>query len=186
MINQDLKKDFEEFQTNYLHKLDNTLLLDQFENKEVKYLLSLFYNDSQRVTKMTGSLLNSIFYNKKQTFILSKRIMQKLFQNDLNILGNDKKFKTLNYSNYITMLHKLFSSGILERLRNSTGRKAGVYKLIKPNFVSLLHLISKEETDNLKVSIEEYFEAQELGTVDYYDTNDNAFVTEIPEENNGK
>ncbi|MDD5650837.1 MAG: hypothetical protein PHF86_10560 [Candidatus Nanoarchaeia archaeon] len=136
--------------------------VESFTNSEIIDFLNFFYKQEDSVVNLMGTFFNSIFTHKKQSFIFSKRIMNRLAQIDFNL-----KFKTFSYETYKDMMKRLFTHDYLVRIREPQGKRAGVYKILDPDIVRILYEIAKDEYQG--VTPQEYFESQEMAAVDFYD-----------------
>ena len=126
-------------------------------HKDISALLKYYYNASGFESR-AASLINSLFYQNLQTFMFCRKTMARLYSQDPL-----SPYRTLNNRDYGMFLKTIINSPDFEVLRLPTGSKAGVYKLVKPELVSLLHQNCSQK----------YFEAQEIFAIEYFDTDGN-------------
>lgn len=120
---------------------------------EVSIWLSVLYTSSGNRLRI-APIYNSLFNQNLQTFIFSRKTLIDLYAQDAknaNITINDKQ--------YTKFLFEFCANPMFEVLRVPTNNKAGVYKLIDPDLVSILH----------KNFSSKFFAAQEKFAVQYYD-----------------
>jgi len=136
-------------------KLSQTEIVKNTKNKDVRDFLSALYGNVDPLINKMASVMNSILFQKKVAFILSKRIATELIRADKNVSS-----KTISSSMYRLMIYKLTESlKFIERIREPTTNKAGVFILKQPEFLQLLYLEKGKE----------YYEAQKIVTLDLYD-----------------
>jgi hypothetical protein len=117
-----------------------------------RYFFEYMYSKPNSVKKIT-TVINAVFTQKRQTFMLSRDFCVDLIKNDQNhglSLGNKE---------YSKLLFNITNCGLFEKLKEPTNRKAGVYKLVEPQLVLELH----------KLAAKEFFQAQEELVLDYYE-----------------
>ena len=150
----DFSKIFEDFEKEGNVKLNKTGDISDFDMPEIQAILTYLYDHPDSQMKKFGTLLNSIFYHQRQIFLLSRRIFGNLIVDDRNI-----NISSINSETWAEFLRKCVQGGYLERLREPTKNKAGIYKLIREEFVDILH----------KYHNREYFDAQEKAALKFYD-----------------
>jgi hypothetical protein len=108
--------------------------------------------------KRTTTLLNALFTQKKQTFMMTRDYCIKLMKEDVNhklSLGND------GYSKWMAQISDN-NNQFFKTLRPPTGSKAGVYQLILPSLVKELH----------RLAAEDYYKAEEKAILEFYESNE--------------
>jgi len=112
--------------------------------------------------KRTTTLLNALFTQKKQTFMMTREYCIKLMKEDVNhnlSLGHG------GYSKWMAQVSD--DSQFFKTLRPPTGSKAGVYQLIQPALVKELH----------RLAAEDYYKAEEKAILDFYESTDDTEKT---------
>jgi len=150
---KDLIKDYD-FTINDCLLKETTKDLADFKLEEVKDCLTDMYKHPSPLTRRMASVFNSIFTHHAQTFLLTKKsLIDLLNQDDLQ----DKK--NISGQDYKLFIFKLTNNGHFDVLRRPTGNKSGVYKLVQKDFVKQLHNLHSAD----------WFDNQEQKVVDYYD-----------------
>lgn len=129
--------------------------IQDFELKEVIEVLEYSYKSKDPNEKRMATLFNAIFTHHSQTFLLTKAAFRDLIKND-----NNSPYSNISGTEYGTILSIMLKVGHFTCLRPSTGSKAGVYKLVHPDFVDALY----------KLHSKEWFDVQEQKVLDYYDS----------------
>jgi hypothetical protein len=114
----------------------------------------VMYETPDTTFKRITSILNAIFTQRMQTFMLSRTSVIKLIKEDPN---HDL---SLSPNEYNHLLKVISQRSYFEVLRPHTKKKAGVYKLIEPELTKELH----------RLAASEYFEAQEKNVLAFYET----------------
>lgn len=115
----------------------------------------VMYETPDTTFKRITSILNAIFTQRIQTFMISRTSIIKLIKEDPN---HDL---SLSPNEYNHLLKVISQQSYFEVLRPHTQKKAGVYKLIEPELTKELH----------RLAAKEYFEAQEKHVLDFYENN---------------
>lgn len=176
MINYD--KLYEELEPDELF-LKKTTKLDEFKNEEIKQHLEPLYKAgfNETMKHRLGTIMNSIFTQENQTFLMSRDSTALLFEGDL-----DSKYKSCSNSDYKHLLKTITNISLFETLRIPVGRKAGVYKLVAPELVDTLYRLVGRKA----------LEEQERKALEYYDGTDKpkkeprSFKQYLKDNNNGK
>ena len=141
----------------FLYKTMSLADLDQVLNikddASGRPIFDMLYENSNATIARTASLINAIFTQKLQTFMLSRNYCITLIKNDIN------HEYSLSNGEYSRLLHYITNSGMFQVLRKPSNKKAGVYKLIQPDFVAELH----------RLAAKEYFESQEKHVLEFYE-----------------
>lgn len=137
-----------------LYFLHTTLKIKEHPKEVQKILKFLYGSVDQNLKNRMGTIMNAIFTQNLQTFLLSKRTLYKLFLAD-----SESKYKSLSSREYSLLLARLTNSGLFETLRYPTINQAGVYKLINPEMVAII-----ESNIGRKL-----LALQEKNVVDFYD-----------------
>ena len=136
----------------YLYK---TISLEE-HSSDIKEVLEELYNPNKgEFFKRLATIFNAVFAQNSQTFLLSKRTLLKLMQEDKNTTHGG-----LSSRDYKFLLAKITNSSSFITLRPPTNNHAGVYKMIDPYLVSLL--VAQVGQKALL--------AQEKAITNYYDT----------------
>lgn len=135
-------------------KLDYTHPLDEFEDKEMKNTLKLFYNHKNSHVKKIGSILNALFYQPRKIFIITKKLLNSLVKYDVNIKAN-----SVDSEAYGKALYHMFNNNIIKRIREPAQNKAGLYKIIDRDILTIME----------KNAGKAFLDAQEEKGVEYYD-----------------
>ena len=133
----------------FLSEVGNLAELDKDLSKYIRSL----YNSSSNELRL-ATILNSIFHQNLQTFMFSRDTLIELYKIDTM-----NSYRSLSNAHYKFLLERITNCKEFEVLRQPTSNKAGVYKLVEPKLVNLLH---KNFSKN-------FFEAQEKFALDYYD-----------------
>lgn len=128
--------------------------VNDFELSEVGTFLRYGYSSNDPNESKIVTLINAIFTHHSQTFMLTKKSYVDLIEKDTN-----SKYKSLNSLEYKNLIRIMLTSGHFERIREPIGRKAGVYKLVCPDILDVLH----------KLHSAEFFKMQEEKVTAYYD-----------------
>ena len=152
-------KYFEMSDLDDLSKLANVKHLDEYTD-DIKTMLISMYENNHLEVKQSATIVNAIFCQHKKTFILTWRSLNELLSLDENTKTNTTQTKT-----YKMILSFLFKKNIIKILRQSTRSKGGVYQLIDSEIVKLLH----EHTIKERLNVGDFYEAQEMSVLDYYD-----------------
>jgi len=150
----DLIKLCKKYETIDMVKLHKTTRLDKVSDKKFRENLEDMYNSDNKIWTRLATILNAVFTSKRLVFILSRKILMELIKEDIN-----SKYSSIGTVEYKELIFKLANGGFFERLREPKPGKAGVYKIIEPEIVEELHIISSKE----------YFEAQEINALQIYD-----------------
>lgn len=100
---------------------------------DIKNMLEGFYECDNPVVQKIGTILNAIFTQKTNVFMLSIRILSDLVEKDPNL-----KAKSCHSSQYRKIIYRLLKSGLLKKIREPNGNNAGLYELIHEGFLSIL------------------------------------------------
>jgi len=113
-------------------KICNAQRIKHFSNEELRSSLKDLYKSRNARLKITGSIINSIFFEKKSIFLLSKSTLESLLKSDPNIkrstIGDDFK----------EVMSFLLGNNVLIRIADGAEyRGMSVYELIHPWFKNL-------------------------------------------------
>lgn len=136
-------------------KLVNTKHLDDLPDIVIKPILAFYTSTSSSIQK-SGSIINSIYTQQTNVFLLSLRIVSELVKNDPNI-----KYTSCNSTNYKEIMHKLFSSKVITALRKPSGKFAGLYELTSEIFLEPLR--QQIGDDMLEATKKEHIEWYDSG-----------------------
>jgi hypothetical protein len=116
--------------------------------------LKFGYSNPKKEIVVWSTLLNAILTSHNQTFLMSRKYLNKIISKDPNNF-----YKSINGNFYKDFLGNLLESGDLEKLREPTSNKAGVYKIKNKSIVDNLYLMHNKE----------WFEKQEGVICEAYD-----------------
>jgi hypothetical protein len=138
--------------------LKETSKVDDFE-KEIGELLKQMYSHPNPNIIRMATIFNSILTHRHQTFMISRRILVKLFASETNSC-----YKSINDREYNILIYKMLKHGDFIRLREPSNEtpnnlKAGVYKTIEPDIIRILHTLHGVD----------YFKLQEEAVIKLYD-----------------
>lgn len=150
-------------------KLSEVSLVSELD-KEMQLALNALYNNADPQKKRIGSILNSIFTQESHVFMNSVRILDDLVNKDPNTT-----LKSCHSSKYNEIMHLLQKNGIILKIREPKGRRAGLYKLIADIYLNILIMVMGKEM----------LDAKEKANIEWYDKNsdinNNDPISEDPE-----
>jgi hypothetical protein len=149
----DLLKDYR-YTTNDCLLKETTEDLNSYGIPEFTQMLKDGYSSKDSYEVRMVSVLNSIFTHHAQTFLLTKKSLTELLEQDIYV-----KKKSINTATYKCFMNMLNNNGHFECLRKPSNNKSGVYKLIQKDLVENLY----------KLHSAEWFKSQEQKVIDYYD-----------------
>lgn len=153
LIEQVLKldKNMSLIRTSSMDELDSLTKIS--DTQFTDYYFTHMYTCSHAIIKKMTTVVNAVFTQRRQTFLLSRNSLMDLLKNDVN---HDLGMSPNEYRKFIFYM---IESKYFEVLRKGTNRKASVYKLVQPKLVEALH----------KLAAKDYFETQEDLVLSYYD-----------------
>jgi hypothetical protein len=124
-------------------KLTQMTALRNIQPPEAQEAIRALYADLDLNMKFFGRMLNSIFTQKRGTFLFSRPLLEKLMMNDKN-RSTRKSVSGEEYDNLMINLGNVF----LKRLAHGQKgeHRASIYKLIHPGLVAILKKLVSEET----------------------------------------
>jgi len=146
-------------------------LTDNVEDFRIDKIINLFkdcYSSSDPGIIRATTILNAIFTHRTLTFMVTKRQYNKLFANDTTHTK-----KSLNGNVYGIFIESLKTNGMIDELREPTNGKAGVYKLVDPDLVSMvreLHILEVTEAYDELMNFEKIQAQKEEKVLNYYDS----------------
>ena len=99
----------------------------------VQEVLIEFYEDADTDLHRFGALLNSAFTQHSTVFMTSQRGFADLIKKDIMV-----KYKNCDYPTYNRIMHVFQSSGYLNKLRPSEGRRPALYELTEPKILGIM------------------------------------------------
>lgn len=148
-------------------KLAKTTLIEDIKSEEVRELIDALYKAPDPLQNKVATILNAMFTQQRVTFLLSKRLANNLVLEDEN-----HNFKGVNSETYKLMVYKLLTGWkFFARLREPTKKQAGVLKLVDNGLLDMM----------FKLKAKEYYELQEVVTLEFYDGYEEDGSTEEPE-----
>lgn len=108
--------------------------LDSFD-ENIALLLKSFYDDSDTIIVRMATVLNSIYTQQNNVFLISVRL-----NNDLTKLDKNNPFESCNSDTHREIMNRFLTTGIFKVLKKSVRRspgvkgKAGLYELAHPKF----------------------------------------------------
>lgn len=145
-------------------------MTDNVEDFRIPKIIDLFkdcYSSSDPGILRATTILNAIFTHRTLTFMVTKRQYNKLLTNDINHTK-----KNLSGSVYGLFIENIKKNGMIQELRKPTNGKAGVYKLIDPDLVSMvreLHQLEVTEAYNELMNFDKIQAQKEEKVLEYYD-----------------
>lgn len=128
--------------------------LKDLEDERIRKSLANVYELRSRTNLMIGTLINAIFTQMAQTFMISRRGMIHLLKQDTHNVC-----KSISSEEYRLLIQHLIDRGVIEMLRVPTKKKSGVYKLVDQKLVGVLHAKHSED----------FFDYQENYVLELYD-----------------
>lgn len=141
-------------------RLRRTCPLEKFENENIRDILTFLYESDERLHNLLGSVLNSVFFEKKRTFAFSRRLLYQLLERDANISIN-----TVHPTIYKRFLAFLNKDGIVDILRKQGKGRDGKALILKIKDAELCEILTQSLS-------EDYFKEQEGYILSWYDGND--------------
>ena len=135
-------------------KLTRTQAIEFIEDHFFKLMVTDLYNSKHSVTHLIATMFNAVVAHQRATFMMSKRIMNTLIENDPNTDTNCCKSTT-----YRDFMQKCISDGLLEVLRPHMGRRAGLYELKDDLTLEVLYRIQGRD----------YYNAQKVISIEFHD-----------------
>lgn len=154
--------------------LNDFMLNEVTENVEdfrTDKIISLFkdcYCSSDPGILRATTLLNSIFTHRTLTFMVTKRQYNKILNNDVN-----HSKKEISGTIYNLFMENVTKNGMIEQLRKPTHGKAGVYKLVDPDMISMLkelHVLEVTEAFDEMMNFDKIQDKKEEDVLAYYDS----------------
>lgn len=145
--------------------------IDNFPNDEVRNTLKYGYNSDCPVVARMTTLMNSIFTHRMQAFMVTQRSFELILKEDTNNIYN-----SMSGGIWASIRDAMISQGHFSLLREPTKGKAGVYKLVEPEAVDILHQLHDIHVNSNKS--DKWFPHMEKKLLEYWDTR--------AEENNTK
>jgi hypothetical protein len=157
------------------HKLVQTWNVEDFDDENITEILKHLYKNKTRIFNQIGTLFNGLFVHQKVTFMITFRMLETLILNDENISE-----KTFSARDYKAIMHYLLGNKIAIVLREPTGRRAGIYKVISDQMLKVFYQLQTkdffkaQEADTLKIRDEVPYELKQNNE----DTLEKIFVDE--------
>lgn len=115
----------------------------------------LYSNKDEKILHRLATIINACLTQNTQTFCLSYRSLQILFTKD-----TDSQYKNLSSYDYRLLLVNITNCDLFEKLREPTGKRAGVYRLVEPELVAILQ----------KQVGKKYLELKEKKVLEFYES----------------
>lgn len=148
-------------------------ITENIENFRTERIVNLFkdcYSSSDPGILRAATMLNSIFTHRTLTFMVTKRRYNKLLADDINHTK-----KEVSGTIYNLFMENVTKNGMIKQLRTPTNGKAGVYKLIDPDMISMmkeLHVLEVTEAFDEMMNFDKIQSQKEESVLDYYDSKD--------------
>ena len=138
-------------------KLTRTKEVSEITNETLKTMLESTYSSDSGISNLIATFTNAVATHQRATFIMSKRVMDRLIENDPNTKATVCKSTT-----YRDFLQKCISDNIIVVLRKQIGRKAGLYEVVDELIVEVLYQLNGKD----------YYNAQKTVSIEFHDNSD--------------
>lgn len=147
-----LDKDMFLHRTLPFKELDADIKVTDDESK--RFLFEMMYSHNNKMMKKMATILNAVFAQRLQTFMLTRTSCIKLIKEDPN------HELSLGTKEYGRLLYFLTNCKMFSVLREPTNNKAGVYQLTYPPLIKELH----------RLAAADFFKAQEEAVLAFYES----------------
>jgi hypothetical protein len=122
-------------------KFSSFITDDMIRHPEWKWLKPSYKKVNTAVGKSLCSIYNSIFYQRRIVFCLTRAATGNLVYYD----QNHKKKSSFHNKHYPVIIAKLINEGIVKMLYKGKGKRPAIYEVIHPFFLRCLNGKSKED-----------------------------------------
>ena len=168
-IAQQIKDDLEKSDDN--PRLIDISALDDFKDKDIKTILKVYYDSTDPIYRLIGTILNSVFTHGYNVFVITQKYL-----NDLLKIDKAAKSNTCDGKTYKKVMAKMYTRGDLVCLRkaiqNSLGvsGKSGLYEMTNAEVIEAL---SKTIGINTLMARREQ-------SIEWFDKNNPDYVNDAP------